>query len=394
MTPEGLENLRLLSNLETDKKKLLQLVLAGQPELQGLLLMPELRQLRQRIAICCQLGLIGYAELQQYISLRLFVAGSQGNAVFSDGAIKKIYHISHGIPRLINIICDYTLMAAYVGNSPVIRKKDAERAISELRHQSILEKRFFANISLPLSGKRVWLELFILLIGLISLAIIYMDKIIVNKDKPAVTLDKAAQKAITALPEPAPELTHEPLKDVMPVSDITEVNTGIETAVLIDNPVIPVSNENVFAETAKNYIIQLFSYKNMKDAEKGALALRETGIDAHWNSVHMTEKGLWYRVYAGDFQAEKDAKAYMNEKGFNDGVILLAPWTVIITPNNTKTISDISLALKEKGYDCMLENDKDNNPRLILGAYISLERASRASQEIINLGYDAKPMER
>jgi hypothetical protein len=279
-------------------------------------------------------------------------------------------------------------MAGYIGNSLIIRKKDAERAISELRHQSILEKRFHVNTSLHLSGKRVRLELFILLIGLLVLAFIHNDKIFSDKDIPVKSIKKAAPTTITALPDT------EPLKDTVSAGDITEVKAGTENAAIVDNSTIPESDENVPAETARHYIIQLFSYKNMKDAERGALALRETGIDAHWNSVHMSENGLWYRVYAGDFLTEKDAKAYTDEKGFNDGVILLAPWTVIITPDRDKTIEDISLELKEKGYDCIHEKDKEGNSILIIGAYISLERASRASQEIINLGYDAKPVER
>ncbi len=390
MTPEGLENLRLISNLETDKKKLLQIVLAGQPELQNILSRPELRQLRQRIAICCNLGLIKYAEMEQYISLRLFVAGSRGSVVFTSGAIKRIYHLSRGIPRLINIICDYTLMAGYVNNSQIIRKRDADRAIGELKNQSILEKRFLTSSYLTLSKKRVIYELGILFISILIFAVIHNGKIFSEKVIPAKPVKKA-QTTVASLPSPVTK----PLKGAKPVSNITENKIKAETVVINGKPALPEGNGSASDKAKKNYIIQLFSYKNMKDAENGGKALRETGIDAHWNSVHMSENGLWYRVYVGGFQTEKDAEAYIDEKGINDGVILLAPWTVIITADKAqKTIEEISLELNGKGYDCTIEKDKDGNPVLMLGAYINLERALRASQEIINLGYEAKPAER
>jgi hypothetical protein len=85
----------------------------------------------------------------------------------------------------------------------------------------------------------------------------------------------------------------------------------------------------------------------------------------------------------------------MDEAGLKDGVILYAPWTVVITPKNgDETIEDIKRSLIEKGYDPLIHENVKNETRLILGAYISLERAVRASREIIDLGYDAKPMER
>ena len=90
MTVEGLETLRLLSNLETDKEKLIQLVLVGQQELLDILSKPEMRQLKQRIAIKCRLELLKEPELQGYISHRLFVAGDKGNIRFSQKAIKNV----------------------------------------------------------------------------------------------------------------------------------------------------------------------------------------------------------------------------------------------------------------------------------------------------------------
>jgi general secretion pathway protein A len=113
LTYEVLEGLRLLSNLETDKEKLLQIVLMGQPELEKKLDRPSLRQLKQRIAVHCQLAPLHRSEVGPYIDLRLRVAGYDGENLFDPDTIEQIALYSGGVPRLINIICDNTLLNAY-----------------------------------------------------------------------------------------------------------------------------------------------------------------------------------------------------------------------------------------------------------------------------------------
>ena len=112
---ELLEEIRLLTNLETSEYKLLQIVVAGQPELDGKLDSHELRQLKQRIGLRCSLEPLKLKELSGYIYRRLELAGanSQGNAIFSDEAIDSIYLLSRGIPRLVNIICDNSMISGY-----------------------------------------------------------------------------------------------------------------------------------------------------------------------------------------------------------------------------------------------------------------------------------------
>jgi len=112
---ELLEEIRLLTNLETSEYKLLQIVLAGQPELDGKLDSHELRQLKQRIGLRCSLEPLKLKELSGYIYRRLELAGanSQGNGIFSDEAIDSIYLLSRGIPRLVNIICDNSMISGY-----------------------------------------------------------------------------------------------------------------------------------------------------------------------------------------------------------------------------------------------------------------------------------------
>lgn len=109
-----LEQIRLLTNLETDEKKLLQIILTGQPELASMLARPELRQLNQRVTARFDLTPLNEQETQIYVRHRLQIAGlSDGREVFSQGALREIYRLSSGVPRVINLLCDRAMMGAY-----------------------------------------------------------------------------------------------------------------------------------------------------------------------------------------------------------------------------------------------------------------------------------------
>ncbi|HSW65168.1 MAG TPA: XrtA/PEP-CTERM system-associated ATPase [Dissulfurispiraceae bacterium] len=114
LSTELLEDLRMLSNLETGKTKLLQIILVGQPELRSILTRPELRQLQQRISISCHLYPLTREEVEEYIYHRLDRAGNRTCVAFADEAIQLVYEHSRGIPRLINTMCDFLLLAAFV----------------------------------------------------------------------------------------------------------------------------------------------------------------------------------------------------------------------------------------------------------------------------------------
>jgi type II secretory pathway predicted ATPase ExeA len=129
LEPQVLEQLRLLTNLETNTKKLLQVILIGQPELQQLLKRRDLRQLAQRITARYHLLPLDKQELSLYIKHRLSVADCH-RALFNKSAIAAIHNISQGIPRLINLICHSALMEAYNSNNAVVDKKIVYKAAS------------------------------------------------------------------------------------------------------------------------------------------------------------------------------------------------------------------------------------------------------------------------
>ena len=129
---ELLEQVRLLSNLETDDRKLLQIVLMGQPELRDRLNNCALRQLRQRITVRYHLSPLKRAEVGEYVQHRLAVSGSKGAPRFTLGALWRVYCYSQGIPRLVNAVCDKCLLAGFVQQRARIDYALVGRAIREL----------------------------------------------------------------------------------------------------------------------------------------------------------------------------------------------------------------------------------------------------------------------
>ncbi len=133
MSTELLETTRLLSNLETDSRKLLQIVLVGQPELRRKLRCPALRQLAQRITVRYHLNKLSRAETTGYLQHRLTVAGADNSMQFDEAAIDEIYHYSGGTPRMINAISDRILLSGYVMGADGIDERVVRLAIRDMK---------------------------------------------------------------------------------------------------------------------------------------------------------------------------------------------------------------------------------------------------------------------
>jgi len=131
MPLESLEAVRLLSNLETEKRKLLQLVLFGQPELDVKLNDPSVRQIKQRIAFQYRLGVLGREELERYVAHRLRVAGFRGPRLFSAAALRKLHYASGGTPRLANILAHKSLLAAFGEGGELVRRRHMAAAVRD-----------------------------------------------------------------------------------------------------------------------------------------------------------------------------------------------------------------------------------------------------------------------
>jgi general secretion pathway protein A len=146
-----LEQIRMLSNLETETEKLIQIILIGQPELSNTLMLPALRQLNERITVRYDLKPLSSPEVREYIQHRLMVAQGPGSLQFTKGAFNLIYTFTEGIPRRINALCDRALLIAYTKNISKI-----DRKIIKLAVHDIGINYFQKTMS---SGRKIWSRL-------------------------------------------------------------------------------------------------------------------------------------------------------------------------------------------------------------------------------------------
>ena len=133
LTYPVLEEIRLLTNLETSTEKLLQIVLSGQPELEEKLKLPQLRQLRQRIMLRCKTSALSKEETQEYITERLKIAGASGDPIFSAPAVDAIHVYSLGIPRVVNLLCEHSLVNGFADQQRPIQSKIVEEVAQEFQ---------------------------------------------------------------------------------------------------------------------------------------------------------------------------------------------------------------------------------------------------------------------
>lgn len=159
LLPEVLEQLRLLTNLETNREKLLKVVLIGQPELQQLLKRNELRQLAQRITARYHLLPLNASEVKEYIAHRLSVAKGD-KSIFSAGTLQAAFQITGGIPRVINLLCDRALTLTFTSQQPIVRRHIFMAAAEQILGEDVVKQRRGKGFSLILAG------LFLLAVGL------------------------------------------------------------------------------------------------------------------------------------------------------------------------------------------------------------------------------------
>ena len=139
LDPDVLEQVRMISNLETERDKLIQIILAGQPELDEILRRHDLRQLNQRITVRCRLTPMKLDDTARYINHRLKISGSRIPDIFSPAAVRRIYRFSHGIPRLINVACEQALVIAWTREIRSVSSSMAAEVIEELQPVDVRE---------------------------------------------------------------------------------------------------------------------------------------------------------------------------------------------------------------------------------------------------------------
>jgi general secretion pathway protein A len=166
LAPDVLEQIRLLTNLETNHRKLLQIVMVGQPELKAMLSRPDMLQLSQRITARYHIGPLSKGEVGSYVDHRLAVAGAT-RKVFPDSTFDKLYRLSKGIPRMINVICDRALLGAYVQGNVVVDNRTLVTAAREVSDSTV-------RMKLPVIPVR-WILTGIVMLGFIAIVWVLAD---------------------------------------------------------------------------------------------------------------------------------------------------------------------------------------------------------------------------
>ncbi len=219
-----LEQLRLLTNLETNQRKLLQIIILGQPELLDILATTEMRQLSQRITARFHLKPLDKPELKAYINHRLAVAG-QNIQLLPEDSIKLLYKLSNGVPRLINIICDRALLGAYVENQHVVSTSIIKKAATEVFGE-------LKNVENQKKNKR-WIYPVLAFAGFLIFAValvLFLAKSPVSeKPQPAASLP------ITGSPPQAELAEADNRPDQETPADITQATLAAETATTGDS---------------------------------------------------------------------------------------------------------------------------------------------------------------
>jgi len=159
LSPEMLEEVRLLSNLETPTSKLLQIMLVGQPELDAMLDRPDLRQLRQRVVLRHHLRPFDEGELSGYVEERLRLAGYTGKGIFKRAALRRLYEVTRGVPRLVNVLCDGALLSGYTREQTSLDASTIDDVARELRLVEAAPNGQRTTLS-PSPRRRSWLGLF------------------------------------------------------------------------------------------------------------------------------------------------------------------------------------------------------------------------------------------
>lgn len=278
--PDILEELRSLSNLETDREKLLQIVLVGQLELWNKLNHPNLRQLKQRISVNYRLEPLSPKEMRGYIFHRLTIAGFKGELEFSSRALRLIFKVSRGIPRLINLLGDRTLLVLYIEQKMQVRPAQVRKALESLRGGkrpfSIFGDKFFRRLAFVGIGG--------LVIFLGTLSLLWLS------------------------PRSQPSLEATVLSTEPPQTQGTVVSTL--------------------------YSVHISSFKKKKTAEETVEKIRREGLEAFETVVQLPETGMWYRIFVGQYESREEAQnlaSRLKESG-------LFPYSVVIALPQEKAL--------------------------------------------------------
>ncbi|MEE9584059.1 MAG: AAA family ATPase [Candidatus Brocadiales bacterium] len=300
-----LEQIRILSNLETEKEKLLQIILVGQLGLMRLLQSPQLKQLDQRISVKCQLSPLKKEEIPKYIEHRLMIAGSKGQINFAPKALALIHEFSLGIPRMINLICDRALLGAYTLQTTDITKEVVVKAVENLKLQ---RKEPKMTIPEKTSAGRSKIRLPVLIpaiiVGAFAIGFLFYQNLQGMKSsrgKRAVERQLAQARVSRQIEKTRME------QKLFKLQDEVEELKARPPAPLATPPVV------IPDEWKGSSTIFLGTFGDRESAVERAKGLRGVTKKAHIIAVGTEEGGRSYRLVIGNFKDTEEAMEALNE---------------------------------------------------------------------------------
>jgi general secretion pathway protein A len=340
LSTECLEQVRLLSNLETHKEKLIQIILVGSEELPAKLEAFELRHLQQRISLRYHLRPLDKRETRMYLQHRLNMARAAGSTSFDKGAHREIYRFSKGVPRLINIIAERSLLAAYLAESRKIRQNHV------VEGRQSLNGRFPRSSPSPLLlfGHRWKVASVALSVLLIACALVFvptireMLKTYVNRgftQKSFAPLNYSRQFVRAEIPQPKPAVMRSPIRTEqrnLASSSPLDKDPSLESLTGDANSKAPPVREDRREESktaalaradskpAKErfpqyllkppyvYTVQVESFQDPEIAAARMRELQNRGFDAWVAWIDLGEMGTWYRVLVGKYKDKGEAQ--------------------------------------------------------------------------------------
>jgi general secretion pathway protein A len=276
LAPDVLEEVRLLTNLETAKQKLLQIVLIGQPELRELLARNDLRQLAQRITGRYHLEPLTREETAQYIEHRMKVAGALSE-VFEPAAKREAFRLSQGVPRLINVICDRALLGAYSTETRKVSRAMVRRAAAEVTGDR----------------ERLGLPGWLIPVGGMAAAVVVATAVLVMRDGRQQVIEESVAASVATSP---PEVSPEPLPDSAPLLDVAEEAESIDPAATLAEPQDPevsldtqlqLASDLTTPETAMRTLMELWDI-DYRPGESGCLQAAAAGYECLFQRSSMT----------------------------------------------------------------------------------------------------------
>ncbi len=275
-----LEQVRLLSNLETETQKLLQIILIGQPELDAKLSSAELRQLRQRISVHWRLAPLALSETRDYVRHRLRIAAAAERELFSEGALREVHRLSGGIPRLVNVLCDRALLAGYAERTTEITARLVRRAQREL-----------GGPPRPPRSRRRWLRWAAAGLGIAGAAAGFAWQ---RANPPAPLAPVSAPPPIRSEPAPIrPEAAPVAPAEAAPVAPAEAAPAAPDRATEPDAAAAPAAEGSSGEAEATPPLAEWLSRRpDLPDLEQAVAALRAAGAGSRTRVLDLSETNL------------------------------------------------------------------------------------------------------